>query len=280
MPATSVLSPRNGLSEMDMSRGREEYPFFLDVLQRKIAILFENESLIIVDKPTDSIVHGIKGDDNTLLEMVQRYLESSGRSTAFLAPANRLDRNTSGPVVFTKDKETARCLRKLYAQCNIQKTYAARLNGILRYTLFVEADIIKGHHKRAAVRNLIVSNQGSPDKRQWFSSRIGNSDTVSATVLRPVSWKDGTTVAEIYPWTGRYHQIRVICQAIGFPITGDKKYDRVPGSNFNKEHSHDWMVQSLICTALQIEEWNIAVVSTFSLDDVIHQLPLVMKTLD
>jgi 23S rRNA pseudouridine955/2504/2580 synthase len=231
---------------------------------QKFAVLYEDSKLIIVDKPVDSIVHGTKQDANTLLEIVRRYLAvESGGEVPFLAPSNRLDRNTSGPVVFAKTRETAIVLRHLFTQCKINKIYSARLTGILPGPVFIEADIIKGRHKRAKVENMVCTTENFPDKEQWFAERLQNSNTISATIIMPIECAEGATLAEILPWTGRYHQIRVICQAIGFPVCGDKKYNRVPGMDRIKSKRDQFSIQSLLCRKLEIEDLGISVESSW-----------------
>jgi len=231
-------------------------------------ILFEDSNLLIADKPENSIVHGIKGDQTTFLEKIRLHIKNeTGQYPAFLAPSNRLDRNTRGPVVFSKNRNTAILLRKLFSQCRVQKVYKAILSGSLTGSLFVEADIIPGTHKRAQIENLVVTNVQIPEKKQWFQKRVTNSKTISATYFEPLKTIDGLTLVDIFPWTGRYHQIRVVCQAIGYPIYGDRKYNRVPGKKREKKNRNtEISIQSLICKKLKIEELNIAVESRFVLE--------------
>ncbi len=213
------------------------------------------------------LVHGAAGED-TLLSRVHQYLASkTDGNVPFLAPSHRLDRNTSGPVVFSRNAETARKMRRLFAQCQVSKTYAARLIGRLESPLFIQADIITGRHRRSRVENLEVSTTHFPDKREWFSRGTIRSGTISATVITPLKHLDGTTMVEIHPWTGRYHQIRVICQAIGYPVYGDKKYNRVPGMKRPAKKRAGWTLPVLMCRKLEIEELGISVESRFSLED-------------
>ena len=193
----------------------------------KKRILFENDELIIVDKPEDTIVHGETGDSRMLLEQVRSYLETKNKeSVLFLAPANRLDRNTKGPVVFAKTRKMAGQLRRLFSQCKVNKIYHAEITGILESPVFVEADIIQGSHTRVTVENLKCIYENFPNKEDWFYTRDSDSETFSGTLIKPISTstEGNSTFVEIHPWTGRKHQIRVICQEIGHRIVGDKKY--------------------------------------------------------
>ncbi|MCD4654367.1 RNA pseudouridine synthase [bacterium] len=232
-----------------------------------LTILHENRDIIIIDKPVDSIVHGIKGDPDMLLEQVRNYLElKTGKTQLFLAPSNRLDRNTMGPVVFAKNRATAILLRSLFTQCKINKTYRARVIGNLETQFFVEADIVVGSHNRTKVENLVCITENIPEKRDWFQNRLYNSKTFSATLIKPVQTDRKTSLLEIHPWTGRHHQIRAICQALGYPICGDKKYNRVPGLiRTTKKRRDIFTTQALLCHTLEIPDMNIFVSTKFEL---------------
>jgi len=159
-------------------------------------------------------------------------------------------------------------LRRLFAACRIYKTYSAQLIGRLEKNLFIQADIIKGNHRRSRVENLDVSSNNFPDRKGWFSKGTTRSGTISATVIIPLKHFEGTTIAEIHPWTGRFHQIRVICQAIGYPVYGDKKYNRVPGLKREGKKRTGWTIPALLCRKLEIGELNIDVETRFTLEEV------------
>ena len=230
-------------------------------------ILFENAGIIVVDKPAGIIVHGSFGDSKTFLEHIRSFLVQRDGSAAFLAPSNRLDRNTRGPVVFAKSREMAAELRRLFSQCQVQKIYLARVWGQVSEQLFVEADVIPGNHQRARVANLQCRCGYLPDRDDWFRYRISNSATISATVIRPIAFSGYQTDIEVYPWTGRYHQIRAICAALGVPIVGDVKYGREKKgvAAKNSRRNGNWMIQSLICKKLSIQSLGIEVISRFEL---------------
>jgi 23S rRNA-/tRNA-specific pseudouridylate synthase len=235
-----------------------------------VRILLCDENLIIVDKPVNCVVHGNTAGAMILLDALRQFMQSAGLDVSFLAPSNRLDRNTSGPVVFSRNRETAITLRRLFAQCCIDKTYHALLRGSLTESLFVQADIIKGNHRHASVQNLHIIRSDLPDKSVWFQQRTANSTTISGTLIEPLQTAGTITFAAIYPWTGRFHQIRAVCQAIGFPIQGDKKYmgtrnaEAEPGTRHTRQRT-DWTIPALICKNLSIPSMNIAVESAASL---------------
>ncbi len=233
-----------------------------------IRILYYDDNLVIVDKPVNAIVHGRMENVLVLQDTLRIQMEKAGQSISFLAPSNRLDRNTSGPVVFSRNSETANLMRRLFTRCEVDKVYHARLIGALDGPVFVQADVIKGHHRRASVENLQIVRDNFPDKGGWFAERTGNSSTISGTVIEPLAASADSTLVAIHPWTGRFHQIRVICQAIGFPIQGDKKYNRTPYSGSCREsvNRREWTVPALICKSMTILSLNISVESSFTLE--------------
>lgn len=238
-----------------------------------IRILHCDDDLIIVDKPVNSVVHGKTPNALVLLDALHRQMASNGWEVSFLAPSNRLDRNTSGPVVFSRNRDTAVILRRLFARCMIEKTYHAILRGCLNEPLFIQVDIIRSRHRRASVADLQIIRNEFPEKQDWFNSRAANSATISGTVIEPLKTDDNRTLAAIHPWTGRFHQIRAVCQSIGMPIQGDKKYMKYPlletgtGSDCRRKSQRtEWSLPALICKNLAIPSMNIAVESRFSLD--------------
>ena len=232
-------------------------------------ILHEDIHILIADKGVNTIVHGSRDQTNTLLEQVRRYLQhSTDTEVPFLAPANRLDRNTCGPVVFAKDSDTMRSLRQLFSRCEVSKCYHARLFGVLTELLFIEADVIPGTHKRAKVDNMLCRRDNFPNKSEWFSQRTSLSGTISATLIHPISVEAGTTLAEIYPWTGRFHQIRAVCSNAGYPIYNDVKYNHLQRIPRAKKFRDTWRVPSLICKKLELAEFDISVESEYTLADI------------
>lgn len=233
-----------------------------------IRILYCGDDLIIADKPVNTVVHGRTAGAMTLLDELRWHLEAGGLDVPFLAPSNRLDRNTSGPVVFSRTRETAIALRRMFARCEIEKTYHARLDGMLSSPVFVQADIIRGRHRKASVENLQIIRDSFPVKQDWFNSRAANSATISGTLIEPLKTGETGTLAAIHPWTGRFHQIRAVCRAINHPVSGDCKYGGrgldgggVPGNR----RCVEWRNPALICKSLSIPAFGVSVESGFEL---------------
>ena len=162
----------------------------------KAPIVFENEDVVVFDKPCGLPVHpSIVHYSDTLGNLFAAlYPESAFR------PIHRLDRDTSGLCACAKNKLAAAALSK-----GVEKTYYAAVDGDI-----TEAGEIHAPIGRA---------DGSIIKREVRAD--GQS---AVTLYRPILRKNGRTLLEITLKTGRTHQIRVHFAHIGFPLCGDELY--------------------------------------------------------
>lgn len=165
-----------------------------------IQILFEDDDMIFVDKPAGIVVQrGYDKDEPVLIDQVADYL----RYVPFLM--QRLDRGTSGVIFFTKRTEVNANLTRQFERKQIRKEYVALLDGSLRTEVVVDAPL---------ARIGPIS----------FGVRAGGK--ISVTRLRPVRTSSAASFVEIGLETGRTHQIRVHCAAIGHPLVGDWLYGK------------------------------------------------------
>ncbi|MBA7538593.1 hypothetical protein ES705_30870 [subsurface metagenome] len=169
-------------------------------------IIFENEHLLALNKPGGLLTHGA----GSLDELVRDYwsLNSSPSLSFRPGPAHRLDRNTSGLILYSLSLSGARNLSLFFRQGAIDKYYLALLDGEL--------------NKEESWIDRIERN--SKDKRSFASS----SGKPAATVVRPLLKRKGKTLALCAIATGRTHQIRAQGMLHGHPLSGDIKYQ---GSN-------------------------------------------------
>ena len=167
-------------------------------------IRFIDEHLLIVDKPAGLLSVPGRGPDkqDCLSARVQaRYPEA--------VPVHRLDLGTSGLLVLARSPDMHRALNKLFATRRVEKRYVALVAG----------QVAEG--ERIIDLPLIVDWPNRP--RQMVDFAIGKP---SLTRMRPVTYDpalDATRV-DLFPETGRSHQLRVHLQAIGHPILGDELY--------------------------------------------------------
>ncbi len=186
----------------------------------KAEIIYEDSEIIVADKPPFMPTHPSHGHhDDTLANALASYFSKKNVPFVF-RPINRLDRNTSGLVIVAKNKFSAAALTKAMKGKRIRKTYIAYLSGRLEdpsetveYMGMRLGIINMPMHRTAA--SIIVREVCSPD----------TPDAEEAlTYYRILVRCDECTEVEIFPQTGRTHQLRVHFAAIGHPILGDDMY--------------------------------------------------------
>lgn len=170
-------------------------------------IVFESESLIVVDKPHGLPVHGGSGQSFGLIELLRHRADGSKS----LELAHRIDKETSGLVIIAKKRAVLRELHDAFREQQVKKTYLAVLQGRLpKKSVTVDKPLLKRTNNLA--HHVVVSREGK----------------ASCTVFQRVSYSEDfdVTLVKAMPMTGRTHQIRVHAQSIGLPIVGDPKYNR------------------------------------------------------
>jgi tRNA pseudouridine32 synthase/23S rRNA pseudouridine746 synthase len=180
-----------------------------------LPILYEDDDIVAVDKPEGlaAIPERNKERDSVFSLLSSRYEQR-------LRVVHRIDKHTSGVLVFAKNRRTNRFLGKQFENRTVQKTYLALVHGV------VEKD------------------SGVIDKplRQFGSGRVAvdtENGRPSVTKYEVVKRLDCYTLVEAYPVTGRLHQIRVHFYSIGHPVVGDWLYgDMTIQLNFNRLMLH------------------------------------------
>ena len=167
-----------------------------------LTILYEDDHLIAVDKPAGMLIHPSHSkNDGTLANYLLGYYQRTGQKCAF-HPVTRLDRDTFGIVLITKNSH----IHALMQATPMQKTYHALVRGGPEE----DAGIIDAPIARKPLPSLLreVREDGKP----------------SITEFEVLQRQDGCTKLALRPVTGRTHQLRVHCAYRGFPILGDPQY--------------------------------------------------------
>ncbi len=183
-------------------------------------ILFEDDFILVVNKPAGLIVN--KADTSVGQPTLQEWIEKkigvvSNESSEFLSRSgivHRLDKETSGVIVVAKDEETFLELQRQFKSREVEKTYEALVHGKVTPTEGeVNAPIGRLPWDR---KKFGVIAEGRESKTIYkvlkeFSTRIGKKE-------------EKLTLVNVYPKTGRTHQIRVHFKYLGFPIFSDSTY--------------------------------------------------------
>lgn len=172
-------------------------------------IVFEDDTLLVVNKPADLVCHPTKGDVfSSLISRVRLYL---GPDTAPQL-INRLDRETSGLVLVTKSLEAARPLRRAWESRTVRKEYWAIVHGHPDWTsLTIDAPLGDDEQSEVVIKNC-VRPDGAPAQTECEVQSMWRTEAGSFAWLR------------VWPHTGRKHQIRIHLAHVGHPIVGDKLY--------------------------------------------------------
>jgi len=180
-------------------------------------ILYEDNHIIIVNKAIGEIVQGDKTGDKPLSEIVADYLKEkyAKPGAAFVGVPHRLDRPTSGVVVFAKTSKALERLNDMFRHGDVEKTYWALVG-------------IRPEKESAELTHWMVRNEKQNKSYAYDHERPGSKQAVLD--YRLLVSLTNYNLLEVELKTGRHHQIRCQLAKIGCPIKGDLKYG-APRSN-------------------------------------------------
>ena len=180
--------------------------------QLQAAIIFEDGRILVLNKPSGLAVHGGSGVNYGVIE----GLRALRPDAPYLELVHRLDRDTSGCLLIAKKRSALRRLHQQLRDNQVDKRYLALVKG-------------KWHGGTRTVDAPLRKNVVSSGERMV---RVADDGKAARSVIRPLAAGSGVTLAEIRLETGRTHQARVHCAAIGHPIAADEKYG---DTAFNRE---------------------------------------------
>ena len=173
-----------------------------------VPIIYEDDDVLVLDKPTGILTHA-KGafiDEATLADFI-RPRTTDGLDTNRPGIVHRLDRDTSGVIIAAKNNEAKRWLQKQFSERKAKKSYIALVTGELK--------------EQHALIDLPIGRD--PKKPQLF--RVDPNGKLAITEYKVLEhFKEGYSLVQLWPKTGRTHQLRVHMHYLGAPIVGDPFY--------------------------------------------------------
>ncbi len=185
--------------------------------QLRQAVLFENESLLIINKPSGLAVHGGSGVSCGLVEALREIRTELN----FLELAHRLDRATSGCVLLAKKRQVLVELHAMLRAHDIRKTYHALVDGVWPKSLRKVEHPLERYNDSTGQHKVRVSSQGK----------------TALTTFQLLESLPHASLIEAHPHTGRTHQIRLHAAISEHAIIGDERYQTKGRQTFFAQHA-------------------------------------------
>ena len=221
---TNSAQMRRSASSGNTSERREKRAFDVEGFRKHI--VYEDENLLVLNKPSGWLSQSDASDLPSVNERCLQYLMATGALTEAQLQtfrpgiANRLDRNTSGLILFGKTLPALQALATLLRDRTIEKYYLAIVNGDIDHAQRIDGYLAKDER----TNRVEIRPQPFPDAVEIH------------TAYEPLKRSAEYTVLKVHLITGKTHQIRAHLRAIGHPIIGDPKYGRKDANAYYRTH--------------------------------------------
>jgi len=220
-----LLQPGDEITVHVLQAAQPPPPKPASAVRQDFKVLYEDEHILVVDKPAGLAVHpgtGITGE--TLVDQARAYLARQGLVVApgefKPSPAHRLDRETSGVVVVAKTRQAMVRLTEMFTAGEADKTYLALAKG-------------RFQREEGSIELRLAEHQQTQASRRERGVNLQK----AVTHWKRLAGGAEATLLELTIETGRTHQIRRHLEAIGHPVVGDARYGDFP---FNRIAQRQW----------------------------------------
>ena len=219
---------------------KKEYDALKALSLKGLKIVYEDDEMIVADKPYNMLSQKASDKDLSANEYLLAYMINKGELTfeeyQTFRPSvvNRLDRNTTGLLLFGKTLKALQQLGEGIRERSIEKYYRAVVAGELKEELELKGYLLKDERT---------------NKVSFYKEQVEGSDYIE-TGVKPIQSKNGLTLVEIHLVTGKTHQIRLHLSTIGHPILGDMKYG---DAKLNKKYYESHKVNHQLLHAYRLE---------------------------
>tara|TARA_R110000787_G_scaffold127817_2_gene239276 strand:+ start:2312 stop:2998 length:687 start_codon:yes stop_codon:yes gene_type:complete len=190
-----------------------------------LEVLFEDNHIVIVNKRAGDIVQGDKTGDKPLSDVVKEYIKEKYNKPGevFLGVVHRLDRPTSGIIIFARTSKALERLNKMLRERTISKTYWA---------------VVKNHPEKEKDTLISFLKKNPKNNKSTVFSKETDGSKKAILHYSVVKKLDNYSLLEIDLETGRHHQIRAQLSSIGSAIKGDLKYGASRSNKDGSIHLH------------------------------------------
>lgn len=197
----------------------------MELVGGKNLVIYEDNHLIIVRKNASDIVQGDKTGDRPLNEKVKSFLKEKYNKpgNVFLGTIHRIDRPVSGLVIFAKTSKALARMNKMFQDKTIQKTYWAVVEK-------------KPPHEEGQCVDYLIKN--TKKNKSFVVSKDTSGAKKAELTYKLIASSDRYYLLEVFPKTGRHHQIRVQLSNMGCVIKGDLKYGAKRSNKDASIHLH------------------------------------------